>query len=123
MEKDIPVPIACSQLEDVSAKFVENLVKYTLQLHWSYTSESKPIVFRIKTPLNITWCKMLRPPTFIVVSSNLEESRISVWKLGEHLDLCAEYYVSGPVVNGQIFDTGNMVVIGLTIGSMYVQCN
>lgn len=112
--------IDLSHLERRSATFIEHLVKYALQLHRSFTSDSKQAVYRMKVPNNITWCKILRSQYVIVASSNVEESRLTLWSLEGGLELCAEYYVSGPVVSGHVLDLDNMVVIGLTVGSTYV---
>lgn len=122
MEKSIPLQIDLSRLDRASAIFVEQLVEYALQLHQSLTSECKPIIHRMKIPLNVTWCTILRSQYFIVASASVEESRLTLWRLEGALQLCAEYYVSGPIVNGLVFDADDMVVIGLTVGSTYVLC-
>lgn len=96
-------------------------MEYALQLHRSFTANLQPVVHRRKLPLNITWCAIIRSIYFIVASSNVQESRISLWSLNENLGLCAEYSVSGPIIDGRTFHTDGVVVIGLTIGSTYVR--
>jgi len=116
----IPIPNDCVDLEHAPASYVEYLVKFALNLHWSYTGASSPVIHRVSiSPLRITWVRILRSPYLVVASSNLEESRLSVWIAGNTLELRMECYVPGPVMNGQTYYAGDSVKLALTIGSKF----
>ncbi|TDL13259.1 hypothetical protein BD410DRAFT_903336 [Rickenella mellea] len=114
-------------LEDVDASDVRSWLAHGISLYKGYTSSS-PTIQKLDSmaPRIVTWVRLIRGRWCLVASSNVSESRLTLWDLssrsgGPHP--CSEIFFPGPVMDGQIDDDLTSIRIAVTVGSSdpYIQ--
>ncbi|TDL25192.1 hypothetical protein BD410DRAFT_826509 [Rickenella mellea] len=112
---------------DASALDVQTWVRHALSLDSNYASGAFTVhrIFSEAT-YSVTWLRLIRGRWCLVASSNLNESRLTLWDLSSVSDgphPCAKIFLPGPIMDGQIDDASNTIRVAVTIGSSdtYVQ--
>ncbi|TDL27932.1 hypothetical protein BD410DRAFT_799302 [Rickenella mellea] len=96
--------------EDASGLDVQFWVRHALSLDKNYASSKYAV----------TWLRLIRGRWCLVASSNLNESRLTLWDLSTGSDKphpCAKLLLPGPVMDGQVEDASNTIRVAVTIGS------
>ncbi|TDL20793.1 hypothetical protein BD410DRAFT_829447 [Rickenella mellea] len=115
-------------LENVDASDVRSWLGHGMSLHRSYSSFS-PTIQKLDSivPRIDTWVKLIRGRWCLVASSNVSESRLTLWDLSTRSGccphLCCEIFFPGPIMDGQIDDDRTTIRIAVTVGSSepYIQ--
>ncbi|TDL27935.1 hypothetical protein BD410DRAFT_781865 [Rickenella mellea] len=113
--------------QDASGLDVQSWVRHALSLDKNYASCAFA-AHRIcsEATYAVTWMRLIRGRWCLVASSNLNESRLTLWDLSsvsDGLHPCARIFLPGPIMDGQVDDASNTIRVAVTIGSSdtYVQ--
>ncbi|TDL19701.1 hypothetical protein BD410DRAFT_401770 [Rickenella mellea] len=104
-------------LADASA--VESWTRNALMLEKAYKSPKPLPMDRLTTGTrSVTWTKLIRGRWCLFASSNVSESRISLWDISSpDRQVCAEVLLPGPVMDGQVDDRTSEINVAVSVGS------
>ncbi|KLO15561.1 hypothetical protein SCHPADRAFT_902327 [Schizopora paradoxa] len=104
-----------------SAAQVESWLRSAIVLRHSYSRTTRSTKSRLKLDQGITWVRIARARWCIVASSDVQQSRLSVYDFATNIKCCEVFYLSGPVLAGIVDDTDSGLRMALTVGSVKPQ--
>lgn len=112
-----PVP-RFQSVEGATATHVESWLRAIWVLRRQYESGKAPLRAKAFAGLCVTWVKVVRSNWCLIATSDKSHSRIALWNAAEvhDLRLCAEVFLPGPVLDGQIDDSALIVRFAVSIG-------
>ncbi|TDL26863.1 hypothetical protein BD410DRAFT_782951 [Rickenella mellea] len=110
--------------QDASGLDVQSWVRHAISLDKNYASCAFTTHrFCSEATYAITWLRLIRGRWCLVASSNLNESRLTLWDLSPRSDEsrpCAKIFLPGPIMDGQVEDNSNIIRVAVTVGSQLV---
>ncbi|KLO15558.1 hypothetical protein SCHPADRAFT_995808 [Schizopora paradoxa] len=104
-----------------SAAQLESWLRCAILLRQSYSQTAKSTKTRLKLDQGITWISVARARWCIVASSDVRQSRLSVYDLAFDIECCEVFYLSGPVIAGVMDETDVGLRMALTVGTVNPQ--
>ena len=108
--------------ETVSIRSLISRIKYAKQLFRIYENgpfQSSIVTFQLQG--SVTWLKLLRGRWLLVASSDLDQSKLSLWDVSEERKrLVTQLYLTGPVMDGKCDDSVRTIFFALSIGTKCV---
>ncbi|TDL19723.1 hypothetical protein BD410DRAFT_841880 [Rickenella mellea] len=103
----------------LGAAAVESWTRNAYVLEKAYLSTSSLSVYCFKTGIRaVTWVKIIRGRWCLAASSNISESRLTLWDISPpHHQICAEIFLPGPIMDGEIEDLNSEIIIAVSVGS------
>ena len=115
----LPLQIESRPLGELDAATVGFWARVSLALGKNYGSSGANRYTTIHGLSCITWVKLVRGRWCIVATSNLSQSRLVIFDGlgGLSSDRMVNFYLEGPVMDGEIEDTPTGINIALSIGT------
>ncbi|TDL27940.1 hypothetical protein BD410DRAFT_739274 [Rickenella mellea] len=108
-------------IQDASAFDIQSWFRHSISLDKNYASSAFTVHhLHTEATYAITWLRLIRGRWCLVASSNLNESRLTLWDLSSGSDKpqpFANLFLPGPVMDGQVDDASNTIRVAVTIGS------
>ncbi|TDL19718.1 hypothetical protein BD410DRAFT_402808 [Rickenella mellea] len=98
---------------------IESWTRNAFVLGKAYLSNSPLSVHLLGTGIRaVTWVKLIRGRWCLAASSNTSESRLTLWDiLSSDNRICAEIFMPGPTMDGEIEDRNSEIIIAISVGS------
>ncbi|TDL27893.1 hypothetical protein BD410DRAFT_781809 [Rickenella mellea] len=121
VDRDISLLPYRSEFASSDAACIEAWVRQALNLEASFqNAESLGATQRVGLGACITWVKLVRGRWVLVASSDTRHSCLMLWDSmppTKSLQKCANISLPGPVLDGQVEDTGSKITIAVSVGS------
>ena len=111
------LPSYRNTFEELGAKQLEAWTCSALNIHRNYIDTANTEVSRMDNLGCVTWIRLVRGRWCLVACSDTMQSRLIIIDILDDIECKTQLFLSGPVMDGEIYDSGSNIDLALTVGT------